>query len=258
MDSTFNLVLLVVIGFLAGVVNTVAGGGSLMTLPMLIFLGLPSNVANGTNRIAILIQNLFSGAGFKSKGISAFPFSLYMGISAMFGSLIGAYLAANIVKDDIFNKILGVVMIAVVAYMIFKPKATNLEKLAERTTGKYFWLGIISFFFIGIYGGFIQAGTGIFIILALSSINHFTLVKSNAAKTTIVTVYIIASVAVFAYAELINYKYGLIMAIGNASGAWFASRWSVKKGDGIVKVFLIVVVTVMAIKLWFPQLFSFS
>ncbi len=257
MDFSFDLILLVIVGFVAGVINTIAGGGSLLTLPMLIFMGLPSNVANGTNRIAILIQNFSSGAGFKSKGVSSFPFSLHLGLSAMVGSIIGAYLAAMYVKDDVFNKILGVVMVIVVVFIVFKPK-TSMKELEERVKGKYFWLAIIIFFFIGIYGGFIQAGTGIFILLTLSTLNHFTLIKSNAAKTTIVIVYTIASVAVFAFAGLINYKYGLIMAIGNASGAWLSSRWSVKKGDGIVKIFLIVVVIVMATKLWFPNLFSFK
>jgi len=255
MEFSFDFILLILIGFIAGIINTVAGGGSLLTLPMLIFMGLPSNVANGTNRIAILIQNFSSGAGFKSKGITSFPFSLYLGLSAMVGSIIGAYFAAIYVKDAIFNKILGIVMIIIVVFIVFKPK-TSIKELEERIKGKYFWLAIIIFFFIGIYGGFIQAGTGIFILLTLSTLNHFTLIKSNAAKTTIVIVYTIASVAVFAFAGLINYKYGLIMAIGNASGAWLSSRWAVKKGDGVVKIFLVVIVIAMATKLWFPNLFS--
>ncbi len=241
--------LLVVVGFIAGVINTIAGGGSLLTLPMLIFLGLPSNVANGTNRIAILIQNIFSTAGFKSKGVSAYPFSLYIGISALLGSLIGAKIAVDI-KGETFNKILAIVMVLVVVLMVLKPKK-SLEEIQERLTGKYFWLSIIAFFFIGIYGGFIQAGTGLFILLALSTINNFSLVKSNSAKVVVAFIYTIGAVIVFALNDKISWHHGLILAIGNSSGAWFASRWSVDKGDNLVKIFLAVMVIFMAIKLWF-------
>lgn len=87
--------LLILVGLVTGVINTITGGGSLLTLPMLIFMRLPSNIANGTNRIAILIQNVFSIAGFKSKGVSAYPFSLYIGIAALLGLLVGARIAVN-------------------------------------------------------------------------------------------------------------------------------------------------------------------
>lgn len=256
MDFSFDLLLLVVIGFVAGVINVVAGGGSLLTLPILIFLGLPPNIANGTNRIAIIIQNIFAVSGFKSKGVSAFPYSIYLAISATIGAIIGALLAVDI-KGEVFNKILAVVMVLIVVYMVFKPKTTSKE-LLERITGKHFWLGILAFFFVGIYGGFIQAGVGFIILLTLSAINRFTLVKSNAIKVFVALVYSFSAVAIFAYNDMINWKYGLILSIGNAAGGWFMSRWSVKQGDGLVRVFLIIMVMIMAIKLWFPNLFSFN
>lgn len=244
-----EIALLIFVGFIAGIINTIAGGGSLLTLPMLIFLGLPSNVANGTNRIAILIQNVFSTAGFKSKGVSAFPFSIYIGIAALVGALLGAQIAVD-VKGETFNKILAVVMVMVVVLMVIKPKR-SLQKLQERVTGKHLWLSIIVFFFIGIYGGFIQAGTGLFILLALSTINQYSLVKSNAAKVVVAFIYTIGAVIVFAMNDKISWYHGLILACGNSTGAWFASRWSANKGDGIVKIFLAIMVTIMAIKLWF-------
>lgn len=224
---------------------------------MLIFMGLPSSIANGTNRIAILIQNIFSTAGFRSKNINPFPISIWLGIAALLGSIIGAYLGSIYFKDEVFNKILGIVMILVVAYMIFKPKITD-EIVNERTSGKYLYLQVIIFFFIGIYGGFIQAGTGIFIILALHSISKIPLVKTNAIKAIVVIFYTLSALAIYAYNDKIDYTIGLIMAIGNALGAWFASRWSVNKGDGLVRWFLIFMVSIMALKLWFPEWFSFG
>ncbi len=249
MHPILEIVLLVFVGFIAGAINTIAGGGSLLTLPILIFLGLPPNIANGTNRIAILFQNIFTTAGFKSKGITTFPFSIYVGISALVGSVVGAQIAVDI-KGETFNKILAIIMVVVVVYMVLKAKTKQLKDL-ERSTGKHLWLSVFLFFFVGVYGGFIQAGVGFIILLVLSSVNNFSLVKSNAIKVTVVLIYTIAAVAIFAYNDKISWKIGLVLAIGNAAGGWFSSRWSVKKGDVLVKKFLIVMVVIMAIKLWF-------
>ncbi len=248
MNETLLLFILAIIGFIAGVINTIAGGGSLLTLPMLIFMGLPPAVANGTNRIGIFIQSISSIAGFRSKGIKPGSFGIYLGISALVGSLIGAQIAVDI-KGDTFNKILAIVMVTVVLFMVFKPKV-NLQNVVERTQGKHLWVSILAFFFIGVYGGFIQAGVGIFILLALTSINYLNLVTSNAVKVLVVFIYTIGALAIFAYNNQIDYLYGLVLAFGNATGGWIASRWSVKKGDGLVKVFLIIMVITMAIKLW--------
>ncbi|VAW23328.1 Uncharacterized UPF0721 integral membrane protein, partial [hydrothermal vent metagenome] len=117
--------------------------------------------------------------------------------------------------------------------------------------GKQLWLSILLFFFVGIYGGFIQAGVGFIILLVLSSVNSLSLVKSNAVKVVVVLIYTFSSVAIFAYNGAINWKMGLVLAIGTSVGGWFASRWSVNKGDGLVRKFLIVMVIIMAIKLWF-------
>ena len=249
MNSIVEIIVLILVGFVAGTINTIAGGGSLLSLPILIFLGLPPGIANGTNRIAILFQNIFTTAGFKSKGVITFPFSIYVGISALFGAILGAQIAVDI-KGETFNKILAIIMVLVVFFMVFKPKNKQLN-LSEKTTGKSLWLSVFLFFFVGVYGGFIQAGVGFIMLLILSSVNNFSLVKSNAIKVTVALIYTFSAVAVFAYNDKINWKLGLVLAIGNAAGGWFASRWSVKKGDGLVKKFLVVMVISMAIKLWF-------
>ena len=249
MNSIVEIGLLIFVGFVAGSINTIAGGGSLLTLPVLIFLGLPPNIANGTNRIAILFQNVFTTAGFKSKGVTTFPFSIYVGISALIGSILGAQLAVDI-NGDTFNKILAIIMVLVVSYMVFKPTSIQLYTI-EKKSGKNLWLSIFIFFFVGVYGGFIQAGVGFIMLLVLSSINNFSLVKSNAIKVMVVLIYTIAAVAVFAYNDKIDWKIGLTLALGNSIGGWVTSRWSVKKGDALVKKFLIVMVVIMAIKLWF-------
>jgi uncharacterized membrane protein YfcA len=248
-DFDFNLFYLVVAGFVAGFINTIAGGGSLITLPVLIFLGLPPSIANGTNRIGIFLQTFTGAVGYRTKGIKTFPFSIYCGISALLGSVIGAQIAIDI-KGETFNRILAAVMIVVVLLIVFKPKV-SIETLMERTTGKHLWISIIIFFFLGIYGGFLNAGIGIIVLLFLTYFNRMSLIKANATKVTIACIYTFAAIVMFVLNDKINWTYGLFLAIGNMIGAWISSRWAVKQGDKTVRIFLIVVVTAMAIRLWF-------
>lgn len=241
--------LLILVGFIAGFINTMAGGGSLLTLPLLIFLGLPSAVANGTNRIAIFMSAFSATAGFKSKGISNYPFNFYLGFSGLIGALIGAQIAVDI-KGELFNKILAVIMIVVVLLIVFKPKIDSVNIL-ERLTGKHLYISMVAFFFIGIYGGFINAGIGFVIMLFLHYYNKLNLVKVNATKVVIVLIYTTGAIITFALAGKINWIYGIFLASGNFLGGWISSRWSVKKGEKAIKAFLVVMVLLMSIKLWF-------
>lgn len=249
MEEWYHYLFLIAVGFVVGFVNTMAGGGSLISLPVLIFLGLPPAVANGTNRVAIIFQTAMATAGFKSKGVSTFPFNAYLGIAAFLGALIGARIAVD-VDGVLFNRILAIVMIAVILIIIFQP-GTNIKHLEERLTGKYLWLGMIAFFFFGIYGGFINAGLGFIMILFLHYFSHMTLVRANATKVAVVFIYMLAALAVFAFNDKVNWIVGLVLAIGNGTGAWISSRVQVNKGDKIVRVFMIIMVALMAVKLWF-------
>ena len=249
MEEWYHYALLIGVGFVVGFINTVAGGASLISLPVLIFLGLPPAVANGTNRVAIVLQTAIAVAGFKSKGVSTFPFNVYLGISALLGSVLGAYIAVDI-KGETFNRILAIIMVIVVLIIVFKPKM-KVAELQERLSGKYLWLSILAFFFIGIYGGFINAGIGFVIILFLHYVNRLSLVRANATKVAIVFIYTLAALAVFVLNDKVIWKVGLVLALGNGLGAWFSSRISVSKGDGYIKIFLVGMVIVMAIKLWF-------
>ncbi len=241
--------LLILAGFVAGFMNTMAGGGSLLTLPLLIFLGLPAAVANGTNRVAIFMSTLSATAGFKSKGVSNFPFNIYLGFSGLIGALIGARIAIDI-KGELFNKILAIIMILVVLLIVFKPKISYSE-LMERLTGKHLFVSMIAFFFIGIYGGFINAGIGFVIMLFLHYYNRLDLVKVNATKVVIVLIYTSGALITFALADKVNWTYGIFLATGNFIGGWTSSRWSVKKGENTIKIFLLIIVVLMSIKLWF-------
>ena len=244
----FEALIIMGVGLLAGVINTMAGGGSLLSLPILIFLGLPPAVANATNRVAIFSQNISAVAGFRSKGVSEFHYSFVLGISALVGAVIGAKIAVDI-RGELFNKILAVIMVFVVLLTI-SGKMKPGDHSSEKTNFNTRFIGILSFFFVGIYGGFIQAGVGFLIIGTLSAIHGFSLVKINSMKVFIVLIYTIAALGVFIYEGKVNWLYGIVLAIGNSTGAWFTSRWSVEKGDKVVKLFLVIAVIALSIKLW--------
>ncbi|WP_010135258.1 sulfite exporter TauE/SafE family protein [Ochrovirga pacifica] len=250
MEFDFGLPLLIVVGFVAGIINTIAGGGSLLTLPLLIFMGLPEAIANATNRVAIFFQTASAVSGFKSKGVSTFPFSIYVGISASLGSFIGVQFAIDI-DGELFKKILSVVMIVVVLLIVFKKQNKLQDLKTEKTSGKHLWFSIIAFFFVGLYGGFLNAGVGFIMLLILPAINKFSLVKANATKVTVAFIYTSIALLVFILNDKVNWRLGLTLAIGNSLGAWFGSRYSVKKGDNFIRIALFVIVTAMAVKLWF-------
>ena len=245
----YKAAILIMVGIIAGFINTVAGGGSLLSLPILIFLGLPAAVANGTNRVAILLQNISGIAGFKSKGVFVFPYSIWLGLTALAGAIVGAKISVDL-DDATFNRIIAVVMVGVVIMTIFNPFKTG-DTSNERLGKKEQIIGAISFFFIGIYGGFIQAGVGFIIMGSLTYINRLNLVKVNSIKVFVVFTYTFAALFIFIIEDKVDWLYGLTLAVGNMTGAWIASRWSVDKGDKWIKRFLVIMVTILAIKLWF-------
>ena len=245
-----NFLLIVAVGFISGFLNTVAGGGSLISLPVLIFMGLPGSVANATNRVAILAQNIFAVGGFNSKGVKLpFPYSLYLGIASLAGGYIGAKLAVDI-DDVLFNRILAIIMILVVTSIVLEPRKKKNNR-PERLSLPHQIAGIVAFLFLGVYGGFIQAGIGFLVIAVLTNINHLNLIKTNYVKVFAAIVYTGVAVLVFALENKIIWATGLILAIGQGLGGWYASRWSVDKGEVWIKRVLVVAVIVLAVKLWF-------
>ena len=243
-----DIIILLICGIIAGFVNTVAGGGSLLTLPILIFMGLPSNIANGTNRIAIFFQNIFSISGFKSKGVSDFRYSSLLSTTALIGSIIGAKIAVDI-DEKLFNKILSIIIIIVVCTILFNKKSTRDEVKNLDIKNKI--ITMILFFFVGIYGGFIHAGVGFLILSILSNFNGIKLSKANSIKVFVVFVYTFFALIIFIMENKINWVLGINLGIGNSIGGWIASRWSYNKSDKIIRIFIGISSSLMAIKLWF-------
>ena len=244
----YEYLLITAVGFLAAFMNTVGGGGSLFSVPILTFLGLPITYANATSRVALLFQNIFAVGGFKSKGIELpWPYSLYLGLASLGGGVIGSVLASK-VADEVFTKIFVGVMFLSVFLIIYDPFKSKGEELLSTKSQV---IGSICFFFVGIYGGFVQAGIGFIVIALLSLVNRFSLVKSNYVKVFAAIVYTGVSVVVFALEGKIIWVTGLVLSVGHAMGGWYASRWSVSAGEVWIKRVMIASIVAMAIKLWF-------
>ena len=243
-----EIILLFLCGLLSGAINTIAGGGSLITLPILIFMGLPPTIANGTNRIQLIFQNISAVYGFKSKGISYFKFSGWLSLSSLIGAIIGATIAVNF-PEELFKKLISIIMILVMLSFFIKKKRNKILDQKNKIRNKI--LSFFLFFLIGIYGGFIHAGVGFFMILILSKINELKISHSNSIKVFVALIFSITAFLIFLFDDKINWVYGINLGIGSALGGWVASRWSYNKSDFTMKIILSVIIIAMSIKLWF-------
>jgi len=238
--------LLAGIGLVAGILNVLAGGGSLLTLPLLIFLGLPAATANGTNRVAIFCQNIFAIRGFHKRGVFPIKLALICTLPALVGSYIGASLAVNI-DDALFRKLLGLIMIGVMVFTAIDPvKKLKIEE-GKMSTLRLLLL-LVTFFGVGIYGGFVQAGVG-FIIIAGLLLHGLDLVRINAVKVIVIFAFTVVALAVFIAHGEVDFGLGLALAAGNSVGGIIGTRLAVEKGHDWLKKVVTATVLVFAIKL---------
>ncbi len=246
----FHQILSWLLVFIAGVsvsfINIMAGGGSVISLSVLMLLGMDATVANGTNRLGILTGNLSGALTYKSEGIGSLRQSLKFGFWALPGAILGAWLAVRI-DSLLFQRILGIVMIFVVS-TLFLPKQNALEN--PSLTGYKRFLIHPVLFFIGFYGGFIQAGVGFIIMASLRHLANMKLLNINVFKNHIVLLYTIPIIFLFGFSGKIQWGYAIVLASGNALGAWLSVRMSVRRGDRIIKYALSIAILVMALKLF--------
>jgi len=232
-------------GFGAGFINTLAGSGSLITLPLLIFLGLPATVANGTNRVGVLLQTAVATNSFHRQKMLDVRGGLTLAIPAIIGSLVGAQIAVNL-NEEMMRIAIGVLMVIMLIVILVRPKRW-LEGRPEALTERPGLKQIVIFFGIGIYGGFIQAGVGVFLLAGLVLSVGYDLVRANAVKTLIIFCFTIAALAIFVMNDQVDWGVGIILAVGNAFGGWVAAQMAVKRGAQFVRWLLIAVVIISAL-----------
>lgn len=242
-----ELVVLATAGIAAGALNVIAGGGSFLILPLLLFFGLPSALANGTNRVGVVSQNLAGVLGFHRHGAFDWPWALKASVPALAGSVLGVW-AALAVPDFAFRRILSVAMVVVTVWSLASQgrKVVAAQDLKPPTH----WVVVVGFFVVGVYGGFIQAGVG-FLVLAITSAAGMDLVRGNAVKVLSVMLLTVLSLVVFAGAGQVDWPRGLALAVGNWGGAVVGVRMAVLKGHKWLQQVVTVTVILFAILLWF-------
>ena len=234
-------------GLFAGFVNTLAGSGSLITLPLLMFLGLPANVANGTNRIGVLVQSVVSSISFRKQKLYTVDEGLWMSVPAIAGALLGSLIAVKI-NEQIMELMIGGLLIFMFFVILYKPEQWVRDHARSVTLRHRFWVPVI-FFLIGIYGGFIQAGVGFFLLAALVLGAGLGLTRANAHKVLIVAAMTSIALVVFIISDQVYYLYGIILAVGQGVGAWLGSKVAVSWGPRVVRVILLVAIMASAVKL---------
>jgi len=236
--------LLIPAGFIAGIVNTIAGGGSFLTLPALMFLcGMDPKMANGTNRVAILLSTVTASATFHRHGHIDRKLVVRLALPTLAGVPVGALAAVYLPADSFRPLGMAVLLIFKPALLTDTKREAPKSRLAELTL----------FFAIGIYVGFIQAGMGILLLLGISLFHARELVGANAAKNVIGFILTLAALSVFVFYGLVEWIPGLIMAIGNMLGGYVGAKLAIKKGTGLIFVFLIVVMIATGLKLLLPN-----
>ncbi len=232
--------LLFACGLGAGTINTLAGGGSLLTVPALVLLGLPGTVANATNRVGVLASNLVAAWRFRAKGISGLAEALPVLLPAAVGSLVGA-LAVSRMADDAFETLYGIVMLALVVPML---RPTRTARAADRSPPAH-WLATLAFFAVGVYGGAVQAGVGLAFVAALSYAGH-DLVRASAIKVLVIAFYTIVAVVVFVFEGKVDWVPAAALAPGFALGGELGARLAVGGGERLIRWALAVAVVVLA------------
>jgi uncharacterized membrane protein YfcA len=237
---------LIIAGLIAGFINTLAGSGSLITLPLLMFLGLPANVANGTNRVGVLLQSAVGTASFKQNRIFEFSEGIWLAIPATVGSLAGALAAVNLRTKEM-ELIIGGLLFFMFFIILYKPEKWISEKAGKIEGTPKIWQ-ILIFLCIGFYGGFIQAGVGFMLLGGLVLGAGVNLTKANALKVFIVLIYTSIALIVFILNKQVDYLAGFVLAIGSMAGAYIASKVAIKSGPKIVRIILLVVIMLAAMK----------
>ncbi|MCP4167904.1 MAG: sulfite exporter TauE/SafE family protein [Chloroflexi bacterium] len=233
----------IVAGFFAGFINTLAGSGSAITLPLLVFLGLPATVANGTNRIGVLFQTSASTLSYHRQGVMPWADSRKLLVPTAIGGIIGALIAVDLNEQQMQWAIAGM-LILTFFLLLLKPKRwlQGREEGAIKPGIKE-W---VIFLAVGIYGGFIQAGVGVFLLVALVLDMGYELVRANAIKSILVLVLNLFALAIFIYNDQVNWLLGFVLAIGGLAGGWSAARMATQEWAQIWVYRLLLVVVVFS------------
>lgn len=248
--SVFTVSLLLATGFAAGIINTLAGGGSNLTVPALMVMGLPADVANATNRVGVMLQSIAGVRGFHRHGkldtADIVPVLIPNLLGGLLGSILAAYLPLALLKPTLLITMIGVsLLILLRPSVIAPPPGTPAFKVGEKPAA---WVAL---FIAGIYGGFVQGGVGFLLIAALAGTLRYDLVRTNALKALCTGAFTLVSLVIFLFQGLVQWLPGLILGLSTMLGAALAVRFAVKLPQNTLKWFLFVMtVCASAAAMW--------
>ena len=248
--ESWHIPVLMLVGVATGWLNVVAGGGSLISVPVMLFLGLPGPVANGTNRIAILMQNITAVTTFRRQGLSDFRLSLSLAAAAIAGAVGGAYLGTA-VAGVWFNRILAAIMAGVLALMLSERAQKATVAGAADGRPRRLLLGHILMIGAGAWGGFIQIGVGFIMMPILARVMGLDLVRVNMHKVFIILVYTPVTLLIFASRVEIAWGAGIALGLGTAVGGWLGTHATISKGAPFIRRIFAATVVALIIKLVF-------
>ena len=240
-----GLSILAAAGVLAGIINALAGGGSFLILPLLIGLGLPPTVANGTSRVGVVVQCLSSSWTFHSRGVRDYGITVRLALPITLGALAGAYLATRF-DDTLLRPVIGVVLVVWGLILGFRP-GRFLEPPEEPSSAS--WRSDFGGLVIGLYGGFLQAGVGFPLLALLIPALGYHAVVANAIKSRLVLIYSLLALPIFAMAGQIVWREGLVLGAGTMVGGWLGARLQLRSGAGIVRWAVLIMVLIGGIAL---------
>lgn len=237
-----SIAILIIAGFLVGLINTFAGNGTALTYSLFLAMGFDASIANGTPRLGVVMQTLSASLSFKKQNILELKTGFILGIPTVLGSVVGAQIAVSIDKA-LLEKIIAMLMILMLFFILYKPE-NWIKGKPEINKKKISIAHLITYFLIGIYGGFIHIGVGILLLFALVMISGFDIIKANALKVFIVLLYSPFSLIIFMYNNQVEYAVGLISSIGNLFGGIIAAQFAISWGGNFLKWFLIIVILI--------------
>lgn len=237
----WEAILLIVGGTFAGVINSVAGGGSTLTVPLLVLAGVPGNSANGSNRVGVLTSNAAAATSFRRLGVDGLASAIPILAPVVAGSLVGS-LAISRLTDETFETVFGLLMIPLIIMSIRKPKFRTDGEAWSRT------VTLIVFFGIGIYGGAVQAGVGLVLLAALTRAG-FDLVVANSIKVIITFTVTFVALPVFILQGKIVWLPALVLAAGLTAGGWIGAHVAVRGGEKLIRIVMVFASILLAAKL---------
>jgi len=237
-------------GTLAGFIGTLAGLGSVVSLYLLIdVIELDPAMANGTNRLGVMAMAVMALPTFHQKGHLDIKRSWPIILSIFAGAIVGFFLATNIDNQafrDIFKYLLPVMLLLVM---------TNPKKWIQKTDPAHqlnYWLSIPIFILMGLYAGFIQLGTGVFLVVFLALVGKYSLVDANGVKLSAFALYTFFGILIFAFYQQINWYIGGILAVGQGVGAYISARFATTypKANGFVRYLLMFVLIIAIVRMF--------